>query len=78
MRLKADIEKKRSAVYRAKCQAKKAGDTELEAFYSGVFEALYWVCESRNSPIYSLTDTNNFVLPSQEKCLEQRKTEVPN
>lgn len=67
MRLKADIEKERSAVYKAKCQAKKAGDTELEAFYGGVFEALYWVCESRNSPAYSLTDTSNFVLPRQAR-----------
>jgi hypothetical protein len=54
MRLKEQVEKEIRAIYRAKNEAKKANDTELVNIYQGMYEALNWVLDSRNSPYYSM------------------------
>ena len=61
MRLKAEVEKEISAIYKAKYLAKKENDKELEAIYTGMFQALMWVSESRNSTYYTLVDTASSV-----------------
>ena len=66
MRLKAEVEKEISAIYKAKYLAKKENDKELEAIYTGMFQALMWVSESRNSPYYTLVETASSINNRQD------------
>lgn len=59
MRLKEQVEKEIRAIYRAKNEAQKANDTELVNIYTGMYQALNWVLDSRNSPYYSMAIAAN-------------------
>ena len=59
MRLKKDLEKERSIVYRERAKAKKNKDNELVMLYTGMLNALDWVLDTRGTPYYTLTVEEN-------------------
>ena len=79
MRLKEQVEKEMSAAYKAKYEAQKANDKELESIYLGMFEALRWVLDSRNSPYYSLVaDVENVNVKPKTPFTGERATQNQN
>lgn len=79
MRLKEQVEKEIRAIYRAKNEAKKANDTELVNIYTGMYQALKWVLDSRNSPYYSLVvDVENVNVKPKTPFTGERATQNQN